>query len=97
MSCQPSLSKSRKAQPLPSVSGKYFFPKAPLLCLKCIPACADTSVNSIGPDGRGGVGLGDGVGDWFATSAGGVLTGVVASLHAENRSNKTSNEQQMIG
>ena len=52
----------KKAQPVPMVSGRYFFPKAPLLCLKCIPAWAVTSVNSIGPDGRGGVGLGDGEG-----------------------------------
>jgi hypothetical protein len=35
-------------------------PKAPLLCLKRMPAWAVTSVNSIGPEGRGGVGLGDG-------------------------------------
>src|SRR6267378_7151386 len=96
MSCQPSLSKSRKAQPVPSVSGKYFFPKAPLLCLKCIPACAETSVNSIGPDGRGGVGLGDGEGVWIATSAG-VALGVVAAgcLHAESR-NGLSRRQKII-
>ena len=37
-----------------------FLPAAPLLCLKRIPACAVTSVNSISPAGRGGVGLGDG-------------------------------------
>src|SRR5690242_7905225 len=49
-----------KAAPAPIVSGRYFFPKAPLLCLKWMPAWAVTSVNSIGPDGRGGVGLGDG-------------------------------------
>src|SRR2546421_12709053 len=49
-----------KAAPAPIVSGRYFLPKAPLLCLKRIPAWAVTSVNSIGPDGRGGVGLGDG-------------------------------------
>jgi hypothetical protein len=36
------------------VSGRYFSPKAPLLCLKWIPACAETSVNVIGPDGRAG-------------------------------------------
>src|SRR6267378_5818253 len=97
MSCQPSLSKSRKAQPVPSVSGKYFFPKAPLLCLKCIPACAETSVNSIGPEGRGGVGLTDGEGVWAATSEGGALTGVADCLHAENKSNITSSEQQIVG
>src|SRR6266850_3888963 len=96
MSCQPSLSKSRKAQPVPSVSGKYFFPKAPLLCLKCIPACADTSVNSIGPEGRGRVGLATGEGVWAATSVG-ALTGVAECLHAENNSNITSSEQQIVG
>jgi hypothetical protein len=36
------------------VSGRYLFPKAPLLCLKWMPACAVTSVNSIGPEGREG-------------------------------------------
>ena len=41
-----------KQTPLPIVSGKYFFPKAPLLCLKRIPACAVTSVNSTAPAGR---------------------------------------------
>src|SRR5882762_2271077 len=96
MSCQPSLSKSRKAHPVPSVSGKYFFPKAPLLCLKCIPACADTSVNSIGPDGRGGVGFVVGEGTWFATSVGGALTGVGDCLHPENRSNELSSRQKTI-
>src|SRR5258705_8018513 len=94
MSCQPSLSKSRKAERVPSVSGRYFFPKAPLLCLKCMPACAETSVNSIGPDGRGGVGLGDGEGVWFATSAEGAFTGVADCLHAENSSNES--KQEMI-
>src|ERR1700728_2995634 len=34
------------------VSGRYFFPKAPLLCLNRIPACAVTYVNSLGPEGR---------------------------------------------
>src|SRR6185295_13507412 len=90
MSCQPSLSKSRKAQPVPIVSGRYFFPKAPLLCLKCIPACAVISVNSIGPEGRGGVGLGDADGVWFATSAEGALTGVADCLQAETRSNEST-------
>src|ERR1043165_3648248 len=42
------------------VSGRYFLPKAPLLCLKWMPASAVTSVNSLGTEGRGGVGLGDG-------------------------------------
>ena len=36
------------------VSGRYFFPNAPVLCLKWMPAWAVTSVNSIGPEGRGG-------------------------------------------
>lgn len=44
------------------VSGRYFFPKAPLLCLKRNPAWAVTSENSIGPDGRTGLGLGEGDG-----------------------------------
>src|SRR6266496_911117 len=38
------------------VSGKYFWPKAPLLCWKWMPACSVTSVNWMGPEGRGGVG-----------------------------------------
>src|SRR5277367_5833661 len=42
------------------VSGRYFFPNAPLLCLNWMPARAVTSTNSIGPDGLG-----------FAASAGG--------------------------
>jgi len=37
--------------PLPIVSGRYFPPNAPVLCLKWMPACAVTSTNSIGPDG----------------------------------------------
>src|SRR5713226_10188608 len=44
------------------VSGRYFFPNAPLLCLKWIPAWAVTSVNSIGPEGRAGAALETGVG-----------------------------------
>src|SRR5580765_5584171 len=36
------------------VSGRYFFPKAPVLCLKWMPACAVTSVKTIEPDGREG-------------------------------------------
>ena len=66
-----------KAQPDPIVSGKYFFPNAPLLCLKRMPASAVTSANSIAPLGRGGVGLADGDGDAVATSLVGAL--VVAS------------------
>src|SRR4029077_14630883 len=41
-----------KQTPLPIVSGRYFLPKAPVLCLKRMPACAVTSVNSMGPEGR---------------------------------------------
>src|SRR5277367_3199532 len=40
--------------PLPMVSGRYFLPNAPELCLKLMPACEVTSTNSIGPDGRAG-------------------------------------------
>src|SRR6266446_2339403 len=99
MSCQPSLSKSRKAQPVPRVSGRYFFPKAPVLCLKCIPACAETSVNSMGPDGRGGVGLADGSGVWLATSgeAAPGMVGVAACLQPEKRSNETNSKQLITG
>ena len=68
-----------------------------MLCLKCIPDCADTSVNSIGPDGRGDVSVTDSVGVWFASCVGAVV-GVVAAgcLHAESNRNETSSEQQMI-
>ena len=65
-----------KAQPEPIVSGKYFFPNAPLLCLNRMPASAVTSVNSIAPLGRGGVGLAEGDGDAVATSF--VCDGAVA-------------------
>src|SRR5208282_3235318 len=34
-----------KAQPEPMVSGRYFFPKAPLLWTKWMPACAVMSRN----------------------------------------------------
>lgn len=71
-----------KAQPAPIVSGKYFFPKAPLLCLKRIPAWAVTSVNSIGPEGRGGVGLALGDGEAAATSFCGAAVGVADFLQA---------------
>src|SRR4051812_25513079 len=43
ISCQPSLSTSRKAAPEPTVSGRYFFPNAPLLCRNLIPAAAVAS------------------------------------------------------
>src|SRR5271170_7497682 len=34
------------------VSGRYFFPNAPLLCLKWMPASSVISVNWIGPERR---------------------------------------------
>src|SRR6185369_3860552 len=79
-----------KAQPAPMVSGRYFFPNAPLLCLKRIPACAVTSVNSIGPVGRGAVGVGVGEGDAVATSPCGAVTGVSGFLQ-EMMKNAISN------
>src|SRR5690349_25056490 len=93
MSCQPSLSYSRNAPPEPIVSGRYFLPKAPLLCLKRIPASVVTSVNSIGPAGRGGVGLGDG--DAVAACSAEVFAGVTATgcLHADS-SNTAQNRMQ---
>src|SRR5271156_1518576 len=50
------------------VSGRYFLPKAPLLCLKWIPAWAVMSVNSMAAEGAGvageaDAGTGDGVDD----------------------------------
>ena len=45
MSCRPSPSASKNATPEPIVSGRYFLPTAPLLCLKRRPAAAVTSVN----------------------------------------------------
>ena len=62
-------------------------PKAPLLCLKRMPASVVTSVYSIGPDGRGGVGLGEG--EAAATCSAEVFAaGAVgaACLHAEKES-----------
>src|ERR1700722_123388 len=54
-----------KQTPLPMVSGRYFLPKAPELCLKRMPAWVVTSVNSMGPDGRtGGAGVSAAEGDW---------------------------------
>src|SRR6267378_4501949 len=44
------------------VSGRYFFPKAPLLCLKWMPAREVTSVNSMGPAGRAELSSGIGTG-----------------------------------
>ena len=67
------------------VSGKYFFPKAPLLCLKRMPACVVTSVNSIVPVGRGGVELGLGDGAALATSVCVATGGAADCLHDEIR------------
>src|SRR4030095_10256206 len=75
-----------KAQPAPMVSGRYFLPKAPLLCLKRMPAWVVTSVNSIGPVGRGVVGVGVGDGDSVAAvSPGWVSWASGACLQAETR------------
>src|SRR5215210_9094066 len=60
------------------VSGRYFLPKAPLLCLKRMPASGVTSVNSIAPEGRGGVGLGDGDATAAAVSVAGAAGATVA-------------------
>jgi len=55
------------------VSGRYFFPKAPVLCLKWMPALAVTSVNSMGPERRAepvpGTGAGGGAGAGWADGA----------------------------
>src|SRR5580704_11037067 len=59
--------------PLPIVSGRYFFPNAPVLCLKWMPACAVTSVNWIGPKG--------GAGDFCGAAAG--AAGGVALMGAD--------------
>src|SRR3954467_5469978 len=52
-SCHPSPSASKKTTPEPIVSGRYFFPNAPLLCAKRIPACRVTSVNVSDGSGAG--------------------------------------------
>ena len=54
-------------------------------------------MNSIGPDGRGGVGLAVGVGVWLATSGVAALGLAVDAgcLHAENRRNEISSRQKM--
>src|SRR5258705_7580649 len=62
-----------------------------------MPACADTSVNSIGPDGRGGVGLGEGDGAWLATSV--VLEFAVVTacgLQAGSKIYEISRREMMI-
>src|SRR6185437_15447007 len=65
--------------PLPMVSGRYFFPKAPLLRTKRIPAAVVTSVNRIGPVGRSAAGATDavffGAGDFSVAAAFSVVAG----------------------
>src|SRR6266576_2644623 len=87
-----------KAQPAPIVSGKYFFPNAPLLCLKRMPACADTSVNSIAPVGLGGVGLAEGDGEAAAISFwGATVDGAGCFLQDKSsKANVTSNKKVEI-
>ena len=52
-----------------------------------MPACAVTSVNSIGPDGRGGVGLALGDGVTVATSVcGAAVVGASDFLQEDDRS-----------
>jgi hypothetical protein len=67
-------------------------PKAPLLCLKRMPASAVTSVNSISPEGRGGVGLG--VGDGVATSATWLFDGVAGASFLQEEI-KTAKESRI--
>src|SRR5262249_50722546 len=50
MSGQPSPSASKNAPPAPNVSGRYFLPARPLLCVNLIPAALVTSVNFTSPD-----------------------------------------------
>src|SRR5437899_10758837 len=45
ISGQPSPSASKKAPPEPRVSGRYFFPARPLLCVNLTPEAAVMSVN----------------------------------------------------
>ena len=62
-----------------------------------MPAWAVTSVNSIGPEGRGGVGLVNGVGVWLAPSGEAAAGAVdVGCLQAENKRNETSTRQKMF-
>ena len=42
------MSASKKAAPLPIVSGRYFFPNAPLTCVNRMPAAVATSVKVMG-------------------------------------------------
>src|SRR5215213_8653056 len=78
------------------VSGRYFLPTAPLLCLKRMPAWAVTSVNSTGPDGRGGVGLGEGDTTAAAVSVAGAVGATVAGFLQPAKiviKKKTTNEK----
>src|ERR1043166_9470023 len=88
-----------KAQPEPIVSGKYFLPNVPLLCLKRIPACPVTSVNSIKPEGRGVVGVGEGDGDAGVATSGCCAAGFGADclLHeVTSKSAAVSRKIEMI-
>src|SRR5580658_1323333 len=74
-----------KQAPLPIVSGRYFFPKAPLLCLKWISACAVTSVKRTGPEVRTTLALcGAGFSGTVAGAGfGGVLVCVCSGIGAD--------------
>ena len=43
-SCQPSPSASIQTAPLPRVSGRYFSPNAPVVCVKSMPAAPVASL-----------------------------------------------------
>ena len=77
------------------VSGRYFLPKAPLLCLKRMPASAVTSVNSMGPEGRGGVGLGDGEAA-AVCSAGVLVVGPVEAGCLQETRRRTRNKKGAV-
>src|SRR5580658_240241 len=101
-----------KQTPLPMVSGRYFLPNAPLLCLKWMPACAVTSTNSIGPEGRVTsrfafemvsvegcaveVGDGAGEGDWVD---GGLVSASVVGLCSQPaaKNDKASKSSKLCG
>src|SRR6478672_6616693 len=84
------------AQPEPIVSGRYFLPNAPLLCLKRMPACVVTSVNSIAPEGRGGVGLADGEGEAVATISDGCAVGFCAACLLHEVTSKRAGASRRI-
>jgi hypothetical protein len=75
-----------KQAPLPIVSGRYFFPKAPELCLKWMPAWAVMSVRVIGPEGRGAVatGLSSGTADFGAGADGVIGTGLATGCGTDS-------------